>query len=479
MDERRLHFNNRQNKLELQAALLRGNNWTLPLTSADMAKYRNMEELLPYSTQRELYRHEVFRKMKPVTTYAIATTDEACQVYLKIPLFVFKKFLYALKLEPGKYSLPPGRKIHEALVLAIGYAAQPVCMSDMLLNFRVRPYEGLSFYPIVTQIYKSLIARYNINFPTREEVLDDERSFSEAGFPGCVLTIDFRLLTLNGWPCWVLSGVNFHGKRRLFEVFHGMQSEGDAFKSSEFFTELKKEGFGKLNWPNGFDIHVSATETKRINTYALIDQQLKADFVKIMTPTIKLRLVAPVGWSLEEPRRHDWFRTENMAKVSEHLANARWVAEENICMWLPYLQVDKRFFYRKGEVNSQELSMLVFQFKVMQAEEVKKHDPFQNRKYKLAEMNPHQSVPVEVFTPMTEEVMLCTLLEAFTFGVGYVKKPLPVPKTNMERLYILNMEEKFLPQKKYYFELPQASIRAWNKFCNNEKVALDLLIRKG
>lgn len=80
---------------------------------------------------------------------------------------------------------------------------------------------------------------------------------------------------------------------------------------------------------------------------------------------------------------------------------------------------------------------------------------------------------------MTEQVMLGTLLEAYTFGVGYVKKPLPEPKTEMERLYILKMEEKFLPKKKFYFELPEASIRAWNKYCNNEKVALDLLIRKG
>lgn len=479
MDERRLHFNSSQHKLELRAALLRGNPWTLPLTAADMAKYRNMEELLPYSAQRDLYRNKLLRQMKPVTTYAIANTGEACQVYLKIPLFVFKKFLFALKLEAGIYSLPPNRKIHEALVVAIGYAAQPVCMYDILLNFRVRPYEGLSFYPIVIQIYKSLIARYNINFPTREEVLDDERSFSEAGFPGCVLAIDFRLISVNGWPCWVLSGVNFHGKRRLFQVLHGMQSEGDAFQSSEFYTELKKEGFGKLNWPNGFEIQVSASETKRINTYALIDQELNSDFFKMMTPEIKLRLVNPVGWSLEELRRHNWFQKENITKVFEHLANVRWVAEENISMWLPYLKVDRRMFYRTGKVNSQELAMLLFQFKVMQAEEIKKHDPFQNRNYKLAEMNPHQSAPVEDFTPMTEEVMLGTLLEAYTFAVGYVKKPLPVPKTDMERLYILKMEEKLLPQKKFYFELPEASIRAWNKYCNNEKVALDLLIRKG
>lgn len=171
---------------------------------------------------------------------------------------------------------------------------------------------------MITDILECITDEINVNFPSASEVLYDENIFASYGFPGCIMALDFQKITINGIFLFLLIGVNYAGQFRMIELIDGSQSEANALKSSEFFSELLKENYGKHNWPASFQICTNKNERQAVAPYVVVDQQVMAEFWQYLPENRKINLLVPCAWKLQIDR-HSYYRSETYAKVAHYI----------------------------------------------------------------------------------------------------------------------------------------------------------------
>lgn len=108
-----------------------------------------------------------------------------------------------------------------------------------------------------------------------------------------IFTMDFRAITINDTPSYVLLGGNMNGRLRHLEILTG-RSEAEGLRSSEWYATICR---GDGTFRKSFDVAVKH-ETVKVPSLFLIDAQIRSYFGDETNEFFTRHVIGPRGTRL-------------------------------------------------------------------------------------------------------------------------------------------------------------------------------------